>query len=106
LRLSGDVLIAEPRAAVERLFREVIVSNTRALPTSTTIASSTAQRLRCLAGRIHQLGPNPLFQLMAELSGSSAAMDRFEAYGALILLSDFIKANGGRDLPPNLRVVK
>jgi hypothetical protein len=82
------------------------MSNTAPFPTSTTIASSTALRLRCLAARIHQLGPNSLFQMMAELSGSSVAMARFEAYGALVLLGDFIEANGGRDLPPLLRVVK
>jgi hypothetical protein len=74
-----------------------------ALPTSTTIASSIALRLRYLAGRIHRLGPNPLFQLMAELSNSSAAMDRFAVYAALD--AEFIRARAG-DALPTMWVVK
>jgi hypothetical protein len=75
-------------------------------PTSLTIASSIALRLRCLAQRIHDLGPNSLFQMMAELSGSSDAMDKFERYGGLALYRDFLDAHGGRDLPPVIRIVK
>jgi hypothetical protein len=74
--------------------------------TSATIASSVALRLRCVAQRIHDLGPNPLFQMMAELSGSSAAMDKFERYGGLALYRDFLDAHGGRDLPPLLHLIK
>jgi hypothetical protein len=73
-------------------------------PTSLTIASSIALRLRCLAQRIHKLGPNPLFQMMCELSGSSDAMNKFERYGALSLYSDLIETYG-RDLPPPVRLV-
>lgn len=75
-------------------------------PTSLTIASSIALRLRCLAQRIHDLGPNPLYQMMAELSGSSAAMDKFERYGSLALHADLIHAYGGTELPPTLTRVK
>jgi hypothetical protein len=74
--------------------------------TSLTIASSIALRLRCLAQRIHDLGPNPLFQMMCELSESSAAMNKFERYGGLALYRDFLDAHGGRDLPPVIRIVK
>ncbi len=80
------------------------MTDTTALPTSTTTASSIAQRLRYLAGRIHQLGPGPLYQLMAELSGSSTAMERFEVYGALD--GALIRAFGGDKLPSHLWRVK
>lgn len=73
-------------------------------PTSLTIASSIAIRLRHLAGRIHGLGPRPLFELMCELSTSSAALDRFEAYAALD--HETLARFGGHALPPPLRVVK
>jgi hypothetical protein len=76
------------------------------LPTSATIASSVALRLSCLAQRIHDLGPNPLFQMMCELSASSAAISVFERYGALSLYGDLIEICGGRDLPPVARLVK
>jgi hypothetical protein len=75
-------------------------------PTSVTIASSISLRLRCLAQRIHNLGPNPLFQMICELSASSAAMSAFERYGALSLYSDLIEICGGRDLPSSIRIVK
>lgn len=74
--------------------------------TSATIASSIALRLRCLAGRIHELGPNPLFQMLCEMSTALGAMDCFERYGALALYADFVEAHGGRDLPANIRIVK
>jgi hypothetical protein len=76
------------------------------MKTSLTIASSISLRLRYLAQTIHDLGPNPLFQMMCELSGSSEAMDRFERYGRLSLCIDLLEANGGRDLPPVVRLVK
>jgi hypothetical protein len=71
--------------------------------TSATIASSIGLRLRYLAQCIHDLGPNPLYQMMCELSTSSAAMDRFERYGRLALCADLIEANGGRNLPTVIR---
>jgi hypothetical protein len=74
--------------------------------TSATIASSISLRLRYLAKTIHDLGPNPLYQMMCELSGSSDAMDRFERYGSLALYADFIELNGGRDLPPSIVRIK
>ena len=66
------------------------------MQTSITIPSSTALRLHRLADRIHRLGAGPLFHLMCELSGSSAALDRFETYARLD--PEFIRALGGRDL--------
>jgi hypothetical protein len=76
-------------------------------PTAATVASSTSLRLRCLAQRIHDLGAYPLFQMMAELSESSTAMDAFERYGgALAAHGDLIRAFGGRDLPPILWRIK
>jgi hypothetical protein len=80
-----------------------VVTLSSSHPSSITIASSLALRLRCLAGRIHKLGERPLFELMCELSGSSATVARFESYAALD--ARFIAAHGGRDLP-NIRVIK
>jgi len=73
-------------------------------PSSVTIASSIALRLRFLAGRIHALGPRPLFEIMCELSGSSTALDRFEAYAAMN--SETLNRFGGRELPPAIRLIK
>lgn len=73
-------------------------------PTSLTIASSLALRLRYLARQIHALGERPLFELMAELSGSSTALDIFESYATLD--GEFIRALGGDVLPPSIRIVK
>jgi hypothetical protein len=72
--------------------------------TAATITSSTALRLRHLAGRIHRLGPYPLYHLLCELSGSSAVLDRLESYAALD--GDFIRALGGDRLPPTICRVK
>lgn len=74
--------------------------------TSVTIELSIALRLRCLTQRIHDLGPNPLFQMLCEMSTAAGAMDRFERYGALALYADFIEALGGRELPPAIHLIK
>lgn len=75
--------------------------------TSVTSPTSTTLRLRALAPRIRGLGDRPLYELLCELvSLSSMAMPRVEAYGALGLHADFMAANGGRDLPANIRIVK
>jgi hypothetical protein len=74
--------------------------------TSVTTPSTLALRLRALAPRVRSLGDRPVYELLCELvSLSSAAMSRVEAYAALDLHTDFIELNGGRDLPPNIRVV-
>jgi len=75
--------------------------------TSVTSPSSVRLRLRALTPRIRELGDRPLYELFCELASlSSAAMGRFEAYGALGLHADFLIAHGGRDLPPTLQIVK
>jgi hypothetical protein len=73
--------------------------------TSATIASSIALRLKHLAGRVHQLGPRPLFELMCELvGGSSDPLSRIEVYAGLD--ADIVRALGGADLPPHLYRIK
>jgi len=71
---------------------------------SITIASSIAIRLRYLAGRVHDLGPRPLFELFCELVDGADPVSRFEAYS--LLDADFIRANGGDVLPRTVWVVK
>jgi hypothetical protein len=73
-------------------------------PTSLTIASSLVVRLRHLAGRIHGLGPRPLFEMMCELSGSSSALALFETYADID--PDILSRFGGHALPPILKRVK
>lgn len=71
--------------------------------TSTTVPSSTATRLRYVAGRIHKLGPRPLFELLCELSTSPNAMHKFEIYARLD--GDLIEAFDGAELPPTMVLV-
>ena len=72
------------------------------MTTSVTLASSISIRVRYLAGRIDVLGPRPLFELLCELSASSAAIARLESYAAID--PDVLDYFGGRDLPPLRRV--
>jgi hypothetical protein len=62
-----------------------------------TIASSVALRLRHLAGKIHVLGPAPLYHLMRQLVGGADPLPTLENYARLP--ADFIKAYGGDRLP-------
>ena len=77
------------------------------IATSATIASSLALRIRQLAPRLHRLGPRPFFEFCCEIVGGADPMTRLERFAALDGLNDFIRANGGHDLPPPpLRLVK
>ncbi len=55
------------------------------------------ERLRFLAGRIHRLGPRPLFELLNELAAGADVVERLERYAALP--ADFIREHGGSELP-------
>jgi hypothetical protein len=59
----------------------------------------TDARLRLLAGRIHRLGPRPLYELLRELDAGAELGPRLEAYARLAPLADFIHAFGGDQLP-------
>jgi hypothetical protein len=65
-----------------------------------TAPSSTALRLRCLAQRIHDLGPAPLFHVMCELAAGADPLDTFERYGGLP--AEFLRAYGGDTLGSNV----
>ena len=73
-------------------------------PTSLTLASSIALRLRCLAHRVHALGERPLYELMCELVGGADPIGRFEVYGSLD--AEFIARLGGDKLTPTIKIVK
>jgi hypothetical protein len=62
-------------------------------------------RLRLLAGRIHRLGPYPLYHLLRELADGAPLGPCLKAYAALAPLASFIEAHGGRELPPPVRLV-
>jgi hypothetical protein len=62
-------------------------------PPEAITGSSLAVHLRHLAGVIHDLGPEVLGYMVAELAGlSSAAVNVAERYAALTPYSDFIAA--------------
>ncbi len=75
-----------------------------AIPTSVTIKSSIALRLRHLAGRVHQLGPRPLFELMCEIAGGADPLSRFEVYAGID--PDLVRALGGDQLAPTIFLVR
>lgn len=56
-------------------------------------------RLAYLAGRIHRLGPRPLYELLREIEAGLPLAERLEAYSRLAELATFIAAFGGADLP-------
>jgi len=72
--------------------------------TSTTVPSSTGLRLRCLAQRIHDLGPAPLFHAMCELAAGGDPLTVFETYGRLP--RDLIAAYHGHSLPNNVFLLR
>jgi hypothetical protein len=67
---------------------------------------STAARLRLLAGRIHRLGPRPLYELLRELVDGAEVLPRLEAYAALSSLASFIAELDGDQLPQAARLVR
>jgi hypothetical protein len=77
------------------------------MQTSITTPSSTKLRLSALAPRIRGLGDRPVYELLCELvSLSSAAMGRVEAYGAIGLHADLIRAYGGTEMPATIVRIK
>jgi hypothetical protein len=56
-------------------------------------------RLRLLAGRLHALGPRPLFEYLAEVIAGADGGEALERYARLAPLAEFIAANGGDRLP-------
>jgi hypothetical protein len=69
--------------------------------------SSARLRIRYLTTTIYQLGPRPLFECHCDIiAASSGALDILERYGGLAGYGDLITANHGRELAPNLWVVK
>jgi hypothetical protein len=72
--------------------------------TSATLRSSTAIRVKYLAGRVHALGPRPLYEYLCEIiGGSSDPMGRLEKFAAMD--PEVLDYFGGRELPPPLRLV-
>jgi hypothetical protein len=58
------------------------------------------ERLRCLAGRLHSLGPRPLFEFLREIEAGAPVIDRLERYSELWPLRNFIREMDGDCLPP------
>jgi hypothetical protein len=73
-------------------------------PTSATLASSTAIRLRYLASHLHKLGPRPTYELLAEIVQGAPALERLEAYGRLN--PQTVHALGADALPPPIVRIK
>jgi hypothetical protein len=53
------------------------------------------ERLRYLAGRIHALGPRPLYELFRELDRGAPLSPALERYADLSAYRDFIRALDG-----------
>jgi hypothetical protein len=71
------------------------------------LLSSISPRTRYLAATIHAMGPRPLYECICDLIvASSGALDIIERYAGLQSYGDFIAANGGRELPPIVHLVK
>jgi hypothetical protein len=71
------------------------------IATSLALPTSTAMRLRFLTQQIYNLGPRPLFELLAELVGGAPPLERIERYGRLAHeYGAFIRAPGGDQFPP------
>jgi hypothetical protein len=62
-------------------------------------------RLRYLAGKIHKLGPRPLFELLCELASGAELMFVLERYARIAPLAEFISNLGGDQLPARARLV-
>ena len=62
-------------------------------------------RLQYLVGRIHRLGPRPLFELLRELAAGADLSFVLERYARLASLTGFIAHLGGDRLPPPVRLV-
>ena len=63
------------------------------------IAGTDDARLRLMAGRIHRLGPGPLYYLFRELVDGADPWPRLEAYGRLEPLAALIAAIDGDPIP-------
>jgi hypothetical protein len=77
------------------------------IATSLVLPTSTALRLRSLVEQIYPLGRRPFFELLAEIVGGAPPMERIERYARLNREhGDFIRSNGGDQLPPKFLIVK
>jgi hypothetical protein len=76
----------------------------RIVPTSATLASSTAIRLRHLANHLHRLGPRPVFEILAEALQGAPLIERLERYAQLD--PDLVHALGADVLPPVIVCIK
>jgi hypothetical protein len=62
-------------------------------------------RLQYLTGRIHKLGPRPLFELLRELVSGADPMFALERYARIEHLAGFITQLNGDQLPPPARLI-
>jgi hypothetical protein len=76
----------------------------RVVPTSATLASSTAVRLRQLTSRLHRLGPRPTYEFLAEVVQGAPLIERFERYAKLD--PEMVHALGADTLPPTIIRIK
>jgi hypothetical protein len=60
-------------------------------------------RLRFLAGRLHTLGPKPLYYFLREIEAGAGIRPHLELYARLP--DDFIAAHGGDRFEPNLLAI-
>jgi hypothetical protein len=73
-------------------------------PSSLTLPSSTAVRLRHLANHLHRLGPRPLYEILAEAVQGAPLIERLERYA--LLDPETVRALGGDTLAPTIIRIK
>jgi putative DNA primase/helicase len=59
-------------------------------------AMTRVARLQMLAGKVHSLGPSPLYEMLRELNAGADLHETIERYARLAPLAEFIATHGGR----------
>lgn len=62
-------------------------------------------RYRLFARKMHHLGIRPMFEFFKEVRDGAPFESTLERYSDLVKYAEFIEVNGGRDLPPNARLI-
>jgi hypothetical protein len=60
---------------------------------------------RIFAKNMHLLGIRPMFEFFKEVRDGAPFESTLERYSGLVKYAKFIEVNGGKDLPPNARLI-
>jgi hypothetical protein len=68
------------------------------------LAPGVQERIRCLAPRLHELGPNPLFHCLVDLARGGELLETLEQYARLP--PELIYAYRADKLPPPMMLLR